>query len=298
MNDMTDFQAPDITVRKNQGLVLAADYNLPQPLDRYTDEDHQVWSQLYARQMEVLQGRACDEFMEGLTRLPIEPHRVPVFTELNQALGAATGWQIVAVHGLIPDDVFFEHLANRRFPVTWWLREANQIDYLQEPDVFHDLFGHVPLLANPIFADYIQAYGVAGLAAKSQNALHMLARLYWYTVEFGLIATSKGTRIYGAGIMSSRTESIYSLESESPNRIAFDMQRILQTRYRIDTFQKTYFVIDSFETLFAATSDLDRLSHYYNQIRDLDPIGAGDIVSTDTVIHVGNQEGWSASDDV
>lgn len=298
MNDVAEFKVPDITARKNFGLVLAEDYTLAQPLDRYTEIDHQVWSTLYHRQMEILKDRACDEFFDGLQRLPIEPNRVPVFDELNQVLQAATGWKIVAVHGLIPDEVFFHHLANRRFPVTWWLREASQIDYLQEPDVFHDLFGHVPLLANPVFADYLAAYGKAGLAAQSENALHMLARLYWYTVEFGLIQTSAGLRIYGAGIVSSRTESIYSLESNAPNRVGFDMQRILQTRYRIDTFQKTYFVIDSFERLFTATSDFQLLSQYYAAIRHLPAIGAGEITPTDVIMQVGSREGWSESEDL
>lgn len=163
MNDRADFVVPDITTRKNVGLSHDAnDFTLPQPLDRYSAEDHATWATLYQRQCKLLPGRACDEFMEGLERLEVDADRVPDFNKLNQKLMAATGWKIVAVPGLIPDDVFFEHLANRRFPVTWWLREPHQLDYLQEPDVFHDLFGHVPLLINPVFADYLEPTARAG----------------------------------------------------------------------------------------------------------------------------------------
>ncbi|OWY39903.1 phenylalanine 4-monooxygenase [Xenophilus sp. AP218F] len=297
MNDRADFVAPDITARKNVGLRHdPADFTLPQPLERYSAEDHATWATLYRRQCELLPGRACDEFMQGLAQLEVDAERVPDFAKLNQKLLAATGWRIVAVPGLIPDDVFFEHLANRRFPVTWWLREPQQLDYLQEPDVFHDLFGHVPLLINPVFADYLQAYGKGGMKAKSLGALPMLSRLYWYTVEFGLINTSEGMRIFGAGIVSSKSESIYCLESASPNRIGFDLSRIMRTRYRIDTFQKTYFVIDSFQQLFDATApDFTAL---YTELADAPVLGAGDIALGDAVWHRGDRRGWGESGDV
>ncbi|UTH74392.1 phenylalanine 4-monooxygenase [Chromobacterium sp. IIBBL 290-4] len=297
MNDRADFVVPDITTRKNVGLGHHPDdYTLPQPLDRYTAEDHATWATLFERQSKLLPGRACDEFMEGLARLEVDHDRVPDFAKLNEKLMAATGWQIVAVPGLIPDDVFFEHLANRRFPVTWWLREPHQLDYLQEPDVFHDLFGHVPLLINPVFADYLEAYGKGGMKAKSLGALPNLSRLYWYTVEFGLIRTPQGLRIYGAGIVSSKSESIYCLESPSPNRVGFDLMRIMNTRYRIDTFQKTYFVIDSFQQLFDATAP--DFSPYYQQLADAKAWGAGDIAPSDQVLNVGDRQGWADSDDV
>ncbi len=281
------FTVPDITARKNLGLELAADYTLPQPYDRYTEQDHEVWKTLYQRQSALLPGRACDEFMQGLTTLQINEYQVPRFDELNRQLKVLTGWQIVAVHGLIPDATFFEHLANRRFPVTWWIREAHQLDYLQEPDVFHDLFGHVPLLANQSFADYLQAYGQGGLKANSQGALPMLARLYWYTVEFGLIKTPNGLRIYGAGIVSSQTESLFSLESSSPNRIEFDLLRIMRTHYQIDSFQKSYFVIHSFQELMNATAP--DFSPYYEQLAGLTTIAAATTLDSDTVIHYGDQ---------
>jgi len=294
--EMNTFTVPDITVRKNAGLGHGADFTLPQPLDRYSDEDHRTWATLYQRQCALLPGRVCDEFLQGLDLLTIDADRVPDFNRLNEKLAAATGWQIVAVPGLIPDDVFFEHLANRRFPVTWWLREPHQLDYLQEPDVFHDLFGHVPLLANPVFADYLQAYGKGGMKAKGLGYLPLLARLYWYTVEFGLIDTPQGMRIYGAGIVSSKSESVYSLDSASPNRVGFDLQRIMRTRYRIDTFQKTYFVIDSFQQLFDATAP--DFTPIYPQVEAAPVLGAGDIDTADKVYTVGNREGWLDTEDV
>jgi len=295
MNTPSEFVAPDITARKNAGLEHAADFTLPQPLERYSAEDHATWATLYRRQCALLPGRVCDEFLEGLAALDVDADRVPDFERLNEKLFAATGWCLVAVPGLIPDEVFFEHLANRRFPVTWWIREPHQLDYLQEPDVFHDLFGHVPLLMNPVFADYLQAYGQGGMKAKALGALPMLARLYWYTVEFGLIATPKGLRIYGAGIVSSKGESMYCLESTSPNRVGFDLERIMRTRYRIDTFQKSYFVIDSFAQLFDATSP--DFTPIYAALESLETIGAGDIAPEDRVLHTGNREGWSDSAD-
>lgn len=296
MNEQQDYVVPDITIEKNLGLSHVADYTMSQPVERYTAEDHAVWQTLYARQAKLLPGRACDEFLQGMSQLRIDPDRVPEFDRLSERLAKATGWTIVAVHGLIPDDVFFEHLANRRFPVTWWLRGAHQLDYLQEPDVFHDLFGHVPLLANPVFADYLQAYGVGGLKAKAHGALPLLARLYWYTVEFGLIRTDQGLRIYGAGIVSSKAESLYCLDSVSPNRVAFDLLRIMRTRYRIDTFQKTYFVIDSFQQLFDATAP-DFVPHYQALV-DVPVIGAGDLLETDLVLNRGTGEDWGDTPDV
>jgi phenylalanine-4-hydroxylase len=278
------------------GQELRPDFTIAQPVHRYTETDHAIWRKLYDRQASMLQGRVCDEFLQGLTTLGMERDRVPEFDQLNEMLMRATGWQVVAVPGLVPDEVFFDHLANRRFPASWWMRKPEQLDYLQEPDCFHDVFGHVPLLINPIFADYMEAYGKGGLKAARLGALDMLARLYWYTVEFGLIRTPKGLRIFGAGILSSQGESIYSLDSASPNRIGFDLRRIMRTRYRIDTFQKTYFVIDSFEQLFDATRpDFTAL---YPELRALPTLGAGDIIDGDQVINTGSREGWADSDDI
>jgi phenylalanine-4-hydroxylase len=277
-----DFHVPDITARKNAGLAHADDYTLTQPFERYSAEDAVTWATLHARQMALLPGRACDEFLHGLDVLDLAGDRIPHFDDINARLAKLTGWQLVAVHGLIPDEVFFGHLAARRFPVTWWLREPQQLDYLQEPDLFHDLFGHVPLLTNPVFADYLQAYGQGGLKAAHLHALPMLARLYWYTVEFGLIRTASGLRIYGAGILSSRTESLHCLQSTEPQRVGFDLLRIMRTRYHIDRFQDSYFVIDSFDQLFAATAP--DFTPYYEALAQQPEIAAGELIASDRLI--------------
>ena len=228
----------------------------------------------------------------------MSPHAIPRFDQLNEVLGAATGWTVIGVEGLLPELDFFEHLANRRFPVTWWIRRPDQIDYIAEPDLFHDLFGHVPLLMNPLFADYMQAYGRGGVKAHGvgPEALVNLTRLYWYTVEFGLINTSQGLRIYGAGIVSSKGESLYSLESPAPNRLGFDLQRIMRTRYRIDTFQKTYFVIDSYAQLIEATGP--DFTPLYALLAEQDAVPAGQVLESDHVLTRGTGEGWSNDGDV
>jgi phenylalanine-4-hydroxylase len=244
----------------------AADWTVDQGWSGYTAAEHRVWVTLYERQCEVLVGRACDEFMHGLDALDLHGDGIPDFARVNEKLGALTGWTVVAVHGLVPDAVFFDHLANRRFPAGRFIRRPNQLDYLQEPDVFHDVFGHVPMLTNPTFADYMQAYGRGGARAAGLGQLHHLARLYWYTVEFGLMETPMGRRIYGAGIVSSRAESIYSLEDPRPRRIPFDLERVMRTPYRIDDLQKLYVVIPSLQTLLDAT--LQDFGPVYDRLKD------------------------------
>jgi phenylalanine-4-hydroxylase len=255
-----------------------------QPWAQYSATDHAVWQQLYARQQALLVGRACDTFLAAQEKLRMPADHIPRFSDLNQILAAATGWQIVAVEGLLPELDFFTHLANRRFPVSWWIRRPDQIDYLEEPDLFHDLFGHVPLLMEPLFADYLQAYGQGGIKAHGlgPDALMQLARLYWYTVEFGLIRQADSLRIYGAGIVSSKGESIYSLESAAPNRLGFNLERIMRTRYQIDSFQQTYFVIDSFEQLIDAT--LADFTPLYARLAGQNPIPADAVLEGDTVL--------------
>ena len=269
-----------------------------QPWDDYIDVDHGVWKALYQRQRELLVGRASDEFLQAQDMMGMSPERIPRFAELNAVLEAATGWTIVGVEGLLPELDFFEHLANRRFPVSWWIRRPDQLDYIEEPDLFHDLFGHVPLLMDPMFADYLVAYGKGGVKAHGigPEALMQLARLYWYTVEFGLIRQPDGLRIYGAGIVSSKGESIHSLESAAPNRIGFDLERVMRTRYRIDSYQQTYFVIDSYEELIEAT--LPDFTPIYERLREQDAIAAGNVLDTDAVFQRGNGEGWSVDGDV
>jgi phenylalanine-4-hydroxylase len=231
----------------------ASDYTCAQNWTAYTAADHDTYRRLYARQTQQLPGLACDEFITAVQQLG-EPERIPRFEEVSERLLKATGWQVVGVPGLIPEEAFFKLLAERRFPVTDWIRKPEEFDYIVEPDVFHDLFGHVPLLFNPMFADYMQAYGAGGLKASRLDACELLARLYWYTVEFGLINTAQGLRAYGAGILSSAGELRWSVKSTEPRRVAFDLKRIMRSRYRIDTFQASYFVIDSFQQLFEATA--------------------------------------------
>ena len=270
---------------------------IDQPWDGYSDADHDVWRVLYQRQRELLVGRASDEFLAAQDAMGMTPDRIPKFDDINAVLKPATGWKIIGVEGLLPELDFFDHLANRRFPVTWWIRRADQIDYIEEPDLFHDLFGHVPLLMVPVFADYMAAYGRGGVKAHGINpdALVHLTRLYWYTVEFGLIQQKDGLRIYGSGIVSSKGESIYSLESDSPNRIGFDLERIMRTRYRIDSYQKTYFVIDSFEQLMEATGP--DFTPIYERLAELPSFPAGDVQADDRVVHRGTGEGWPTDAD-
>ena len=277
-----DRKTDHYTASHPDDLPQAADYTVQQPLHLYTEQDHQTWRTLYARQAQLLNGRACDEYLRGLQQLRMSHERVPDFNELNDILRAHTGWQIVAVNGLVPDEVFFDHLANRRFPCTWWMRRPEQMDYLQEPDCFHDVFGHVPLLINPVFADYMQAYGEGGLKAERLQVLPMLARLYWYTVEFGLIQTADGLRIYGAGIVSSKAESLYSLDSDAPHRVGFDFRRILRTEYKIDDVQKTYFVIRDFAQLFDQTrADFTLI---YDELKALPSFSADQIQVGDQIV--------------
>jgi phenylalanine-4-hydroxylase len=238
-------------------LPRSTDWTIPQGWESYTAEDHQTWLTLYDRQAAILPGRACQQYLDGLAVLDLRGEGIPEFGALSKRLMALTGWQVVAVPGLVPEDVFFEHLANRRFPAGNFIRRPDQLDYLQEPDIFHDVFGHVPMLTDPVFGDYMVEYGRGGLRAGAFGRLDNLARLYWYTVEFGLLRTDQGLRIYGAGIVSSRTESIFALEDASPNRLGFDLTRVLRTPYRIDDFQQVYFVIDSLQSLLDTTVNTD-----------------------------------------
>ncbi len=272
----------------------APDWTIPQEWGSYTPAEHALWDRLYTNQAALLPGRAAPEFLRGLALLDLGRGGIPDFRRLSDDLMKRTGWQVVAVPGLVPDDVFFEHLANRRFVAGNFLRTPEQMDYLAEPDVFHDVFGHVPLLANPVFADYMQAYGEGGLRAMHHGALHKLARLYWYTVEFGLIETADGLRIYGAGIVSSHGESRFALESDSPNRLGFDLARVLCTRYRIDDFQQAYFAIPSFEHLLKTTLETD-FAPLYRALETLPDLAIDTIVPTDRVLTRGTQSHALAS---
>lgn len=251
----------------------AADWTIPQNWERFSGEEHRVWDLLFARQQEMLEGRAVRAFGDGLGILKMSRPGIPNLDELNERLFGRTGWTVVSVPGLVPDPVFFEHLSKRRFPAGNFIRSAEHLDYLEEPDVFHDVFGHVPLLTQPAVADFMQALGALGLAAMESGALHRLARLYWYTVEFGLAREDGALKIYGAGIVSSFGESRFSLESDVPHRPAFDLMRVLRTRYRNDAFQQSYFVVDGFDSLLAAVarSDIHALYQVADALPDLDP---------------------------
>lgn len=262
------------------------DWTIAQDWASYGPQDHATWKTLFERQSALLPGRACNAFVQGMRDLPIGADRIPEFDALSEVLMARTGWQVVAVPGLVPDEVFFEHLANRRFPAGQFIRQPDQLDYLEEPDIFHDVFGHVPMLMNPAIADFIQAYGTGGLRAQKLGTLAQLARVYWYTVEFGLLREAGGLRIYGAGIASSFTETRFALEDASPKRIGFELERVMRTRYRIDDFQETYFVIDDLDALL----DLARVDFgpVYDRVRRLDELDPGHKEPSDNVIARGN----------
>lgn len=258
------------------------DWTIDQGWSNYTADEHAVWRTLFERQSRLLPGRACDAFIHGMQDLPIGPQQIPDFEQMSKVLKKRTGWEVVAVPGLVPDDVFFEHLANRRFPAGQFIRKPHELDYLEEPDVFHDVFGHVPMLMNPAIGDYIQAYGEGGLRANRLGVLDKLARVYWYTVEFGLVQQPDGMRIYGAGIASSASETRFAVEDDSPNRVRFQLERVMQTRYRIDDFQETYFVLDHLDDLLElAKIDFAPL---YERLAGAPEHDAGAVLPEDTVL--------------
>ncbi len=266
----------------------AADWTIDQRWGDYTAADHALWDRLYARQTAQLADRAHPAFLRGLARLDLGGGGIPDFRRLSERLDAATGWQVVAVPGLVPDDVFFRHLSERRFVAGNFIRSADQIDYLEAPDVFHDVFGHVPLLADPVFADYMQAYGAGGLRSLDFGALTRLSRLYWYTVEFGLIRDGGDLKLYGAGIVSSHGESIFALDNPSPHRIGFDLARVMRTPYRIDDYQALYVVVDSFEQLLRTTLDTD-FGPLYQRLAGEPDVPIAELQPDDAVITRGSQ---------
>ena len=265
----------------------ASDWTIPQGWERYTPVEHQTWVTLYDRQIKLLPGRACDAFLKGLEALDLRGEGIPDFEVVSERLRALTGWSVVAVPGLVPEDVFFDHLANRRFPAGNFIRTPDQLDYLQEPDVFHDVFGHVPMLTDPTFADYMQKYGEGGGRALRLGRLENLARLYWYTVEFGLMETPGGLRIYGAGIVSSASESVFALDAPDPNRLGFQMERVMRTPYRIDDFQQVYFAIPSLDRLRAET--LEDFGPMYERLATAPEIPITGILPSDRVLNRGTQ---------
>lgn len=264
---------------------MRPDWTVEQDMAAYTPEDHALWRRLHERQARLVKAYAPDVFIRSITAMDCAD-AIPDLEQLSRRLRAATGWEIAPVPGLVPDDVFFAHLANRRFPSSFWIRKPEEIDYLVEPDVFHDVFGHVPLLFDPVFADYLQHYGVGGPKAIAHDAVPILARLYWYMVEFGLIQTEDGLKAYGAGMLSSFGETQFSVDSPEPNRIAFDLERVMRTRYWIDRYQSTYFVLPSFEKLFHDSIETD-FGPLYDHLNALEPYAPDEIAAGDSVLHRG-----------
>lgn len=267
----------------------AQDWTIPQQWEQYSATEHATWDRLFERQAKLLPGRVAPEFLDGLDILRMDRPGIPRFDELSERLMRLTGWQVVAVPGLIPDEIFFDHLANRRFVSGNFIRRPEQLDYLQEPDIFHDVFGHVPLLAHPVFADYMVAYGKGGQRAAALGAIEKLSRLYWYTVEFGLIRSGEGLRIFGAGIVSSHGETLFALDDPSPHRLGFDLKRVMRTKYRIDDYQQNYFVIDSFDDLLRQTLETD-FGPVYADLANQPDIEIDTILAEDRIISRGTQD--------
>lgn len=262
---------------------------IEQRWDQYSATDHQTWNTLYTRQLSLLKDHVCEEYLKGLQILHLTPDTVPDFEKMNRYLRAATGWEVVPVPGLIASVPFFTMLANKQFPAGTFIRKPEQLDYLEEPDIFHDIFGHIPLLTNPSYADYMQAYGRAGLVALNHRGIKFLARLNWYTIEFGLIKKKREYKIYGAGIISSFGETKYVIHDPSSHIIQFDVERVLRTGYYIDDFQSTYFAIDSFEGLFERMEEYDLLP-MYSTLREKPSLTPFQLLEGDIVLRQGTCE--------
>ena len=269
----------------------AEDCVIDQNWSAYTPTDHQTWGALFRRQMETLRGHVCEQYLEGLRVLGITEDGVPDFEKMNRNLRAATGWEVVAVPGLIPSRPFFDLLSQRKFPAGNFIRTPEQLDYLEEPDIFHDVFGHIPLLTNPAYADYMQAYGCAGEDAMAHKGVKYLARLNWWTIEFGLIREKGQIQIYGAGICSSFGEARYVVSDPSAHFVEFDLERCMRTGYYIDDFQATYFVIDSFEDLFKQAMERAFVP-LYEQFRNDRPLTPFVLEESDKVLRQGTGEYW------
>ncbi|WP_286748383.1 phenylalanine 4-monooxygenase [Roseivirga sp. UBA1976] len=229
---------------------------MKQIYENYTAEDQKVWKILFDRQFPELPKAATKEFLLGLDKVNFTADAIPNFDDTNKILRQLTGWEIYAVPGIVEDGLFFELMSNKKFPATTWVRKMSQLDYLEEPDMFHDVFAHIPLLTNQAFVDFLQAISQFGHEwIEDEWAIHLLSRIYWFTIEFGLIRETEGLRIYGAGILSSSGETKYSLSNE-PNHFAYDVDHILDTGYRKDRMQENYFIIDSYEQLYESIPEI------------------------------------------
>ena len=223
-----------------------------QGLIDWTEDENEIWRDLAARQLECIKGKACDEYMCGLDLLAFPKDRVPQIEDVNRVLRRETGWEVAPVSALIAFDKFFALLADKKFPAATFIRHRDEFDYLQEPDIFHEIFGHCAMLTDPAFAEFTHTYGKLGHAAEPKDRV-WLARLYWFTVEFGLMQTKDGLRIYGGGILSSPAETEYAFSSDIPERKIFDPVDVLRTPYRIDIMQPIYFKINAISDLFDLT---------------------------------------------
>lgn len=267
-----------------------ADFSVDQNPAGYSDIDRSLWRRLVKRQSGIVRRFACVEFVRGLDLLDAGDE-IPELECASDFIASRTGWRLVAVPGFIPDEAFFTHLAARRFPVSIWVRRPEEIDFLVEPDLFHDFFGHVPMLLQPVFADTLAAYGAKGAQAAAAGTLGRLARLYWYTVEFGLVDTANGLKAYGAGMLSSKSETIHSICSATPHRLWFQLERVLRTTYMIDAFQRCYFVLPDFETLFRAMAE--DFAPRYRRLAALPDIEAADLAPEDRLYAPeGGASGW------
>jgi phenylalanine-4-hydroxylase len=274
-----------------QGAVTMDDCIVDQNWDDYTQEQHDVWRTLFERQAKVLKGKICEEYLQGLRDLGIDETGIPNLDVMNKNLRQRTGWEVVAVPGLIPSRPFFDMLSSRKFPTGNFIRKKEELDYLEEPDLFHDIFGHVPLLTNPAYADYMHAYGEAGDAAINNKGVKYLARLNWWTIEFGMIMKDGAPMAYGAGIASSYGEAKYVANDPSANFIKFNLERCLRTGYYIDDLQASYFVIDSFEKLFEEAVETPFVP-LYEKFRELPDFTPFEFEESDTVIRKGTGEYW------
>ena len=263
------------------------EYVVDQNWSAYTTTDHATWARLFASMTSLLPGRMCQDFMIGLNDLKLPMDRVVDFDALSERLTKRTGWQYVAVNGFIPNDQFFGLLANRCFPSSRFMRDPDGLAYQESPDIFHDVFGHAPLLMNPVIADFMQAFGAAGVACTSERGQQMLARLYWFTVEVGLVRDGNRIQAYGAALASSEKELTFSLTSPSPHRLGFDHGRVIRTPYSIDDLQETYFVVDSLEQVLALAQN--GFSETLNMVCSQSDVVRGELIKSDDVISCGDQ---------
>ena len=261
----------------------------------YTNDQHESWKLLFERQIEILKPRACPEYLQALDTLGFTADKIPNFHEINERLRAITGWEVVATEGLIKSKPFFDMLTDKKFPSGYFIRDKDQLDYLEEPDIFHDLFGHIPLLTNEAYANYMHEYGKGGARALQYKTTKNLARLNWWTIEFGLIQKEDGLKLYGAGLCSSYGEAQYCMDDPSAHHIKFDLERCMRTKVYINDYQPSYFVIDSFEDLFEQAVNTD-FSPMYKSFKGLDGIEQADeylpfdLIEGDTVLHEGTQD--------